>query len=177
MGNNLFNASDPENTLSFTKQELKILYKNFNLLDTDKSGKIEPNEFFDVPELKDNPIVNKVISAFDKDKDGKISFYEFVSGLSILADDMKKEDKYRFAFNMYDTNSDGYITNGDLYTTLKLLVGDNLDEIQIQQVVDRTIIMADKDYDGRISYEEFVEFVQTMNLHKILSVNIFDFES
>jgi serine/threonine-protein phosphatase 2B regulatory subunit len=175
MGNNLFNPQEPENTLTFSKQELKILYKNFTELDKDKSGKIEPNEFFNVPELKDNPIVQKVISAFDKDKDGKISFYEFVLGLSTLADDLKKEDKYRFAFQIYDTNGDGFISNGDLYRTLELLVGDNMENIQIQQVVDRTILLADKDFDGKISYDEFVNFVQNMRVHELFSINIFDF--
>jgi serine/threonine-protein phosphatase 2B regulatory subunit len=72
--------------MNFTKNELKILYKNFIKLDTDKSGLIEPNEFFDVPELKENPIVQRVISVFDKNNDGKISFYEFVLGLSALTD-------------------------------------------------------------------------------------------
>ncbi len=175
MGNNLFNPVVPENTLTFSKQELRILYKNFTELDKDKSGKLEPDEFFDVPELQDNPIVQKVISVFDKDKDGKISFYEFVTGLATLADDMKKEDKYRFAFNIYDTNGDGFISNGDLYSTLKLLVGDNMEDIQIQQVVDRTIILADTDFDGKISYDEFVDFVQNMRVHELFSMNIFDF--
>lgn len=35
------------------------------------------------------------------------------------------------------------------------MVGNNLNDVQLQQLVDRTIIKADKDYDGKISYEEF----------------------
>jgi len=72
------------NTLNFDKEELKTLYKNFVKLDSDNSGLIEPREFFDVPQLKDNPIVSRIISVFDRDGDGKISFYEFITGLSIL---------------------------------------------------------------------------------------------
>jgi serine/threonine-protein phosphatase 2B regulatory subunit len=167
--------SSDEAGISFTKQELTILYRNFLDLDSDKSGKIEPNEFFDVPELKDNPVVQRVISVFDKNQDGKISFYEFIMGLSTLADNDKKEDKFKFAFQIYDANNDGYISNGDLFKTLRLFVGENFDDVQIQQVVDRTMMTVDKDFDGLISYEEFVRFVQHMRVHELFSMNIFDF--
>lgn len=35
------------------------------------------------------------------------------------------------------------------------MVGNNLNDIQLQQLVDRTIIKADEDFDGKISYDEF----------------------
>jgi serine/threonine-protein phosphatase 2B regulatory subunit len=172
---NNYNSNETSAGISFSKQELTILYKNFLDLDSDKSGKIEPNEFFDVPELKDNPVVQRVINVFDKNQDGKISFYEFVMGLSTLADNDKKEEKYKFAFQIYDANNDGFISNGDLWTTLKLFVGDNFDDVQIQQVVDRTMLLADKDFDGMISYDEFAKFVENMKVHELFSINLFDF--
>ena len=43
-------------------------------------------------------------------------------------------------------NNDGYLSNGDLFNCLKMLVGDNLTDIQIQQLSDRTLIAADKDH-------------------------------
>lgn len=82
----------------------------------------------------------------------------------------------KFAFAIYDMNNDGFITNGDLFTTLKVLVGDNLNSIQIQQIVDRTIIQADKDGDGKISFEEFTEFVRDMKIDELFSMNIFSKE-
>lgn len=84
MGNADSKDNKGSNSLNFDKDELKILYKNFIKLDSDNSGLIEPSEFFDVPQLKDNPIVSRIISVFDRDGDGKISFYEFITGLSIL---------------------------------------------------------------------------------------------
>jgi hypothetical protein len=38
---------------------------------------------------------------------------------------------------------------------LKLMVGDNLKDVQLQQIVDKTIVYADKDGDGMVSFEEF----------------------
>lgn len=87
MGN--VNNTENNQNVAFDKNELKILYQNFVKLDKDKSGMIEPNEFFDVPELRDNPIVQRVISVFDKNNDGMISFYEFVMGLSSLTNNGK----------------------------------------------------------------------------------------
>ena len=159
--------------INFDKKELKILYKNFISMDANKNGLIEPDEFFDVPELKDNPIVQRIINVFDKNGDGKISFYEFVWGLSALTSDAKLEEKQKIAFQIYDINNDGYLSNGDLFNSLKMLVGDNLTDIQIQQLSDRTLIAADKDLDGKISYEEFCNFTKDIKIQDLFSMDLF----
>ena len=53
-------------------------------MDTNNNGVLELDEFFDVPELKENPVVQRLITIFDKNGDGKISFFEFVNGLGNL---------------------------------------------------------------------------------------------
>ncbi len=62
------------------------------------------------------------------------------------------------AFKVYDMDRDGYISNGELFLVLKMMVGSNLKDTQLQQIVDKTIINADKDGDGKISYEGFTKF-------------------
>ena len=37
------------------------------------------------------------------------------------------------------------------------MVGSNLTDKQLQEIVDKTILYADKDKDGKISYEEFCD--------------------
>ena len=64
-------------------------------------------------------------------------------------------DAVTVAFKIYDIDRDGYISNGELFQVLKMMVGNNLKDGQLQQIVDKTIIYSDKDGDGRISYEEF----------------------
>jgi Ca2+-binding EF-hand superfamily protein len=68
------------------------------------------------------------------------------------------------AFKVYDMDRDGYISNGELYLVLKQMVGNNLkvsrhrgrrctrltetctiQDQQLQQIVDKTIMEADKD--------------------------------
>ena len=41
-------------------------------------------------------------------------------------------------------DNDGFISNGELFQVLKMMVGTNLRETQLQQIVDKTIIMYDK---------------------------------
>jgi len=77
------------------------------------------------------------------------------------------------AFRIYDMNNDGFITNGDLFKILQLLVEDNLTDIQLQQLVDRTLIAADKDMDGKISYEEFCNYCKDIKIIEMFSMNIF----
>jgi serine/threonine-protein phosphatase 2B regulatory subunit len=71
-----------------------------------------------------------------------------------------KKDKIDFAFKIYDIDGDGFISNGELFTVLKGMVGDNLNDVQLQQIVDKTIIEADKDGDGKLSLEEFAEVLK-----------------
>ena len=107
------------------------MYKNFQKLDKDKSGTLEPEEFFDIPELANNPLVKRVIAVLDKNKDGSISFLEFVQGLNSLSAGSTQEDKLLFAFQIYDINNDGFISNGELFTVLKMMVGNNLNDVQL----------------------------------------------
>ena len=49
-----------------------------------------------------------------------------------------------------------------------MMVGKNLSDSQLQQIVDKTILYLDKDDDGRVSYEEFRQLVTTRS--KLLDV-------
>ena len=55
------------------------------------------------------------------------------------------------------------------------MVGNNLNDVQLQQLVDRTIIKADKDMDGKISFEEFTEMVKDLDVIDKLTINYWEF--
>ena len=69
-------------------------------------------------------------------------------------------------------DNDGYISNGELFQTLKLMVGSNLKDTQVQQIVDKTILYADKDGDGKINFEEFCAVVGNTDIHKKMVVDV-----
>jgi serine/threonine-protein phosphatase 2B regulatory subunit len=79
--------------------------------------------------------------------------------LSTFSEKGNTEAKLKFAFQIYDMDGDGYISNGELFQVLKMMVGDNLNEVQLQQIVDKTILEADVDRDGKISYDEFRQMI------------------
>lgn len=81
-----------------------------------------------------------MIAIFDEDGGGDVDFQEFVSGLSAFSSKGNKEEKLRFAFRVYDIDRDGYISNGELFIVLKMMVGSNLKDQQLQQV--RTIYIS-----------------------------------
>lgn len=105
-----------------------------------------------------------MIAIFDEDGGGNVDFQEFVSGLSAFSSKGNKEQKLRFAFKVYDIDRDGYISNGELFIVLKMMVGSNLKDQQLQQIVDKTIMEADLDKDGKISFEEFSKMVENTDV-------------
>ncbi|XP_054053466.1 calcineurin subunit B type 1 isoform X3 [Rissa tridactyla] len=132
--------------------EIKRLGKRFKKLDLDNSGSLSVEEFMSLPELQQNPLVQRVIDIFDTDGNGEVDF--------------------KVAFRIYDMDKDGYISNGELFQVLKMMVGNNLKDTQLQQIVDKTIINADKDGDGRISFEEFCAVVGGLDIHKKMVVDV-----
>ncbi|XP_029776498.1 calcineurin subunit B type 2 [Suricata suricatta] len=170
MGNE---ASYPAEMCShFTQEEIKRLSKRFKKLDVDSSGSLSVEEFMSLPGLQRNPLVQRVIDIFDTDGNGEVDFEEFIVGTSQFSVRGDEEQKLRFAFSIYDIDKDGYISNGELFQVLKMMVGDNLQDWQLQQLVDKTIIILDTDGDGRISFEEFSVVVRNMEIHRKLVVMV-----
>jgi serine/threonine-protein phosphatase 2B regulatory subunit len=75
-----------------------------------------------------------MIAIFDEDGGGNVDFQEFINGLSAFSSKGNKEEKMRYAFKVYDIDRDGYISNGELFIVLKMMVGSNLKDQQLQQV-------------------------------------------
>ncbi|EFC47888.1 calcineurin regulatory subunit B [Naegleria gruberi] len=157
---------------NFTQKEIKKLYKRFKKLDKDGNGTISKDEFLMIPELAVNPLVKRVISIFDENGDGSVNFKEFIAALSVFNAQGDKQRKLEFAFKVYDIDGDGYISNGELFTVLKMMVGNNLSDVQLQQIVDKTILEADEDGDGKISFEEFAKTLSHQDLENKMTIRL-----
>lgn len=114
-----------------------------------------------------------MIAIFDEDGGGDVDFQEFVSGLSAFSSKGNKEEKLHFAFKVYDIDRDGFISNGELFIVLKMMVGSNLKDMQLQQIVDKTIMEADLDGDGKISFEEFTRMVENTDVSMSMTLGEF----
>ncbi|KAJ4428630.1 hypothetical protein ANN_24675 [Periplaneta americana] len=103
---------------NFDADEIRRLGKRFRKLDLDNSGSLSIDEFMSLPELQQNPLVQRVIDIFDADGNGEVDFKEFIQGVSQFSVKGDKESKLRFAFRIYDMDNDGYISNGELFQKL-----------------------------------------------------------
>jgi serine/threonine-protein phosphatase 2B regulatory subunit len=174
MGNEVSSMTKEEVHLvaNFNERDIKRLYHRFRALDADGNGQLDPSEILGVKEIQDNPLTARVTNIFDKDGNGTVSFIEFLLGLARLSAGVDPEEKLRFAFEVYDVNRDGFISNGDLFAVMKMMVGDNLTDEQLQQLVDRQIRNADKDYDGLLSFQEFKDAVKDIGVAEQLTLDI-----
>lgn len=162
----------------FTKEELDRLRKRFQKIDTDNSGCIEKEEFMSIPGVKDNPLAMRIMDVLDLDRNGLLSFDEFINGLSIFISGGKskrqgstKNEKLMFAFKIFDIDNDGFISNGELFVVLKMMIGDNLSNENLQDLVDRAIMDVDVENDQMISFEEFISAIKTTEVEKSLTLD------
>lgn len=74
----LFTLFSPSLSLSLAisvdADEIKRLGKRFKKLDLDNSGSLSVEEFMSLPELQQNPLVQRVIDIFDTDGNGEVDF-------------------------------------------------------------------------------------------------------
>merc|ERR1719427_1492237 len=139
----------------FDAAEIRRLGLRFRKIDADRSGSISKEEFMTLPGLDQNPLVQRVVDIFDADGNGEVDFQEFIEGMSQFSVRGNEESKLRFAFRIYDMDNDGFISHEELFEVLKMMVGNNLLDKQLQDIVNKTIMYADKDADNKISYTEF----------------------
>lgn len=155
---------------NFDRDEIDRLRKRFMKLDKDSSGSIDKMEFMAIPGVSANPLARRIVEVFDEDNSGDVDFQEFITSLSIFSGRGEKDAKLRFAFKIYDIDKDGFISNGELFIVLKIMVGNNLEDEQLQQIVDRTIMENDADGDGKLSFEEFKNAAEITEVVKSLTL-------
>ena len=107
-----------------------------------------------------------IVDFVGREESGEIDFSEFVMGLSHLTTKEDREEKLRFAFRIYDIDNNGFISDVELFQVLKTMVGGNLKDFQIQEIVDMTIRSADKNLDGKINFDEFCQIVEKTKVNK-----------
>ncbi|KAK4050037.1 Calcineurin subunit B [Microbotryomycetes sp. JL221] len=159
-----------EQSSNFSAPEIQRLKKRFMKLDKDGSGSIDKDEFLQIPQIANNPLASRMIAIFDEDGSGTVDFQEFVAGLSAFSNKGEREEKLKFAFKVYDMDRDGFISNGELFLVLKMMVGNNLKDQQLQQIVDKTLMEADQDGDGKLSFEEFTAMVTNTDIAKQMTL-------
>ena len=153
----------PKHTVTYQKkldvpQEKLDEYKEaFDMFDKDHSGTISVDEIAKIMKNFGNPLskdeIREMIKDIDTSGDGELDFDEFVTLMQrqeVVEDD---DDEVLRAFKSFDKDQNGYITNNEFRYILT-----KLGERFTDQEVDTLFRECDLDDDGRLNYEEFIEF-------------------
>ena len=84
--------------ISRTKKGGRLIHFPTIFFFQDNSGSLSVEEFMTLPELQQNPLVQRVIDIFDEDGNGEVDFKEFIQGVSQFSVKGDKTSKLRFAF-------------------------------------------------------------------------------
>ncbi|XP_076312653.1 Kv channel-interacting protein 4-like [Tachypleus tridentatus] len=153
-------------TTKFSKKELKFMYQGFK--QACPTGIVNENRFKDIysqffPQGEAGQYAHYVFKAFDQDRNGTISFQDFVVGLSALTRGSTME-KLQWTFHLYDINGDGCISReemADIIISIYNLMGQfaepSIDETSAREHAERVFQRLDLNKDGVVTFDEFVE--------------------
>uniref|UniRef100_V9LEI6 Calcineurin B homologous protein 2 n=1 Tax=Callorhinchus milii TaxID=7868 RepID=V9LEI6_CALMI len=166
----------------FTKAHICRLYNRFNQLDKEKTGKLTKENFDSLRELAVNPLGERIIKAFFPDGQNSLDFRSFAKILAPFRPIAEGQDsssaepinsrnnKLRFAFRLYDEDKDGKISREELFQVLRLMLGSQVSDDQLESITDRTIQEADTNGDQTISFEEFRKVLENVNVEQKMSI-------
>ncbi|XP_004373397.1 calcineurin B homologous protein 2 [Trichechus manatus latirostris] len=172
----------------FSQASLVRLHHRFRALDCNKKGYLCRMDLQQIGALAVNPLGDRIIDSFFPDGSHSVDFRGFVR---ILAHFRPVEDegtgirdpkepeplnsrmnKLRFAFQLYDLDRDGKISRHEMLQVLRLMVGAQVTEEQLESIADRTVQEADEDGDGAVSFLEFAKTLEKMNVEQKMSIRI-----
>jgi len=152
------------NMTSFTERELQAWFKSFHK--ECPSGKLGKEDFYNIykhffPYGNPAKFSKFLFTVFDQNQDGEIEFEEFVNALSVTSRGTL-EAKLKWAFQLYDQDRDGYVTRDEMLNIITSIYSMTHKPIKDtentpQSRVDKIFLAMDKNADGVLSMEEFVE--------------------
>lgn len=142
---------------NLSEDQVKLILQSFSVLDENGDGKISKGEISRAYRLAGfNPTPTElegILNEHDENNDGYIDFEEYFNVMrsKMIKQDFDK-DRLKTAFKVLDMDQDGYITVEELRHALSKS-GDHFTEQEIKDIIKA----ADKNHDGKIDYNEFVE--------------------
>ncbi|VDD86597.1 unnamed protein product [Enterobius vermicularis] len=160
----LFSFIPSKNNFLVTQNELKKWYKDF--LRDCPTGELRIHEFQSIykqffPRGDPSKFASYVFGVFDSNKDGYISFREFIIALSITSRG-SLDEKLDWAFSLYDVDKDGYITKTEMIEIVDAIysmIGNVVDFSEGEETPEKRVAVIfssmDLNLDGKLTREEF----------------------
>lgn len=147
---------------------LQSMYRRF--VTECPSGRLYLHEFkrfFNIdPTGEASDYAENMFRAFDKNGDNTIDFLEFVAALNLVFRG-SLEHKLRWSFKVYDKDGSGFVDRDELHSIMdsihRVKKGrrtEQSESLSVEEAVDRLLRAVDKDGDGHISLDEFLQGAQ-----------------
>eukprot|EP00930_Biecheleria_cincta_P014553 TRINITY_DN12472_c0_g1_i1.p1 TRINITY_DN12472_c0_g1~~TRINITY_DN12472_c0_g1_i1.p1 ORF type:complete len:293 (+),score=53.34 TRINITY_DN12472_c0_g1_i1:89-967(+) len=146
-----------------TRSVDKLLRSSFQRLDVDRTGSLSRAEMGQMisrimPELIGEQITQLMDEA-DKDGSGMIKYEEWLAWLKsdVQANSESVENKYdsiKATFRLWDDNGDGLVSKREFGKVFR-----EVDPKMTQENMKALWLHVDEDEDGKIDYEEFIDFL------------------
>ena len=140
-------------------EELHEIRDVFNTFDEDGSGSITLNEIKDIYGALGHPMSDneflEMMNHADLNKDGYITFHEFLGLYKNEIHFKVQEKKLMEAFLICDCNGDKFVTFDELKRIMKE-VGEDLKDAQLKAMLKEV----DIDHDDKIDFKEFINLLK-----------------
>eukprot|EP00817_Percolomonadidae_sp_ATCC50343_P004079 CAMPEP_0117421168 /NCGR_PEP_ID=MMETSP0758-20121206/2331_1 /TAXON_ID=63605 /ORGANISM="Percolomonas cosmopolitus, Strain AE-1 (ATCC 50343)" /LENGTH=224 /DNA_ID=CAMNT_0005203165 /DNA_START=2031 /DNA_END=2701 /DNA_ORIENTATION=+ len=130
--------------------------------------------------IHDPLVLEQNVATYDRNRDGRIDFREFVVGLSYISQSEhmnrssgsmqsdSQEALLLLMFRMYDINNSNTITKNEIYLLMRaclLAKGEQVNDHDLNIRVERDFADIDANKDGHIDFDEFKKAVMSGKLH------------
>ena len=148
---------------ALTREQVDEIRSAFELFDKDNSGNIDVNELRDAMKalgiyLKKDE-VKEMMRNVDKDGSGSIELDEFMALMAEKISERNPEEELRKAFRIFDDDDNGKIS----FDNLKKVAGELNEAVSDAELRDM-IREADRNGDGEVDIEEFIEVMKKAKL-------------
>lgn len=145
-------------------EELHKIREAFNMFDRNGNLTIEITELGDIYRTLGRDFTDEelreMVNNVDLNKDGYITFHEFINMYKKAVHFKIQEEKLMEAFKICDYDGNNYVTFDEL-KSIMMEVGENLTDNQLKIMVKEV----DKDGDNRIDFKEFIKLMKNQNLN------------
>jgi calmodulin len=152
------NAKKKSSTPDIPEEKLEEYRDAFNIFDKDNSGDISVAElsglFKTLGHMVTDKEVKELLDSVDTNRDGVVSFDEFVVlMLKLETQEDSEEEEVIKAFKVFDRDGNGFLSIEE-FKYILMTLGDKFSEQQVEEIFNET----DLDGDGQIDYMEFINF-------------------
>lgn len=162
---------------SLPEKEILTMQKKFKTY-SGGDDYLTEEKFYEIPAISINPLKERLYQCFEKNKDGHITFLEFIKTMSVFTYHGSKDNKLQNSFKLHDFDNDGKINRLDLKKYIKLVTdfGELSEEeisINIEIIIQQTMEEASSDPNyGFLTFEDFVKVLTQTDFETKLLIQI-----